>query len=61
MCKEADTVNVCSTSCPISSLSLNAEFDSNFQVSSTPDKLFYNYLNNNHEYDYENVWSYIDK
>ena len=45
MCKEADTMNVYNTSCPISSPSLNSEFDSNFQVSSTPDKLFYNYLN----------------
>ena len=33
MCKEADTMNVYSTSCPISSPSLNSEFDSkNFQV-----------------------------
>ena len=56
MCKEADTMNVYSTSCPVSSPSLNSEFDSNFQVSSTHDKLFYNYLNNIHEYGDENVW-----
>ena len=49
-------MNVYSTSCPISSPSLNHEVDSNFQVSSTHDKFFYNYLNNNHEYSYENVW-----
>ena len=59
MCKEADAMNVYSTSCPISSPSLNSEFDSNFQVSSNPDKLFYNYLNNNCEYGYENVWSVL--
>ena len=37
MCKETDTMNVYSTSCPCSSPSLNSEFDSNFQVSPTPD------------------------
>ena len=52
-------MNVYSTPCPISSPSLNAEFDSNFQVSSTPNKLLYNYLNNNHEYGCENVWSIL--
>ena len=59
MCKETDTMNVYSTSCPISSPSLNFEFDSNCQISSTPDKWFYNYLNNNHEYGYEKVWSIL--
>ena len=37
MCKEADTMNLYSTSCPISPPSLNSEFDNNFQVSSTAD------------------------
>ena len=59
MCKETNTMNVYTTPCLISSPSLNAEFDSNFQVSSTPNKLFYNYLNNNHEYGCENLWSIL--
>ena len=29
------------------------------QVSTTPSKLFYNYLNNNHEYGCENLWSIL--
>ena len=37
VCKEANTMNVSSSSFPISSSSSNSEFDSNFQVSSTPD------------------------
>ena len=59
MCKEAHTMSVYSTSCPNRPPSLNYEFGSNFQVSSTPDKLFYKYLNNNHEYGYENIWSIL--
>ena len=52
-------MNVSSMSCPFCSPSLNSEFDSNFQVSSTHDKLFSNYLNSHHECGFENVWSIL--
>ena len=58
MCKEAGTMNVSSTSCPINSPFLNPNYDIDFQASSMPSKvLFSKYLTSHPDYGYENVWS----